>query len=174
MNARNGLLALTLFILALAGVASAQTRTFTLANGDSLTPASPVQDASGVTTYYGGFVNGQVTGPTVGTFTLAVTFTGSQVVEATAGIFSGSVVAPGSSFAISQISGRKSVTTSGTIDSGTVTYRLVGGRAEIISVVSDNLVVWEGKNRRRTVVATGSLNYGVPVEGEGDLSLFYQ
>jgi hypothetical protein len=75
---------------------------------------------------------------------------------------------------VNQGSGRKTVSTSGSIDSGTVTYRLTQeGLADIISVSSNSLTVWEGKNKRRTAVGTGTLDYGTSVEGSGTLTLSF-
>jgi hypothetical protein len=161
--------------LSLSSPAAAQTtRTFTLSNGDTIAPASPGTDLSGVTTYYSGLVTGQVQGTTPGTFTLSVAFQpDTSVVNSTPGVYTGKIIAPYSSFSITQASGRKSVSTSGTIESGTVTYRLVEyGRAEIISVVSNNLLVWEGKNKSRRIVGYGSVDYGTVTEGAGTLTLF--
>ena len=172
------LLAAALFtaavLLSLSSPAAAQsTRTFTLSQGATLSPASPGFDPSGATTYFSGLVAGQVAGSTPGTFTLSVAFRNTGVVDAAAGLYSGEIVSPYSSFAVTQGSGRKSVTTSGTIDAGTVTYRLTAdGRAEIISVVSGNLTVWSGKNKRRTAVGNGTLNYGTAAQGSGTIVLY--
>jgi hypothetical protein len=171
MKIRNGLLALLLFVLGAAGAASGQTRTLSLSNGDSLTPASPFVDASGGTTYFGGFINGQVASSSPATFTFSITFTATGVIDEAAGIYGGTIVAPNSSFAVTESSSRKSITTSGSIDAGTVTYRLIDGRAEIISVVSSNLTISEGKNRRRTTVGSGTLEYGTVEEGSGTMTL---
>lgn len=149
------------------------TRTFSLSQGATMTPASPGFNPSGGTTYFGGLVAGQVEGTTPGTFTLSVTFRNTGVVDPVAGIYSGEILSPYSSFVVTQGSGRKSVSTSGTIDAGSVTYRITAeGRAEIISVVSGNLTVWEGKNKRRTAVGYGTLDYGKAVVGSGTLVLF--
>jgi hypothetical protein len=172
MKIRNGLLALLLFVLGAAGAASGQTRTLSLFNGDSLTPASPFVDASGGTTYFGGFINGQVASSSPSTFTFSITFKDTGVIDAAAGIYGGTIVAPNSSFTVTESSGRKSITTSGSIDAGTVTYRLIDGRAEIISV-SGSLTIWEGKNRRRTAVGTGTLEYGTSEEGSGTITLTF-
>lgn len=172
------LLAAALFtaalLLSLSSPAAAQsTRTFTLGPGSTLAPASPGYDPSGATTYFGGLVVGQVAGATPGTFTLSVAFRNTGVVDQAAGIYAGDIVSPYSSFAVTQGSGRKSVTTSGTIDAGTVTYRLTAdGRAEIISVASGNLTVWSGKNKRRTAVGYGTLDYGTSSQGAGTIVLY--
>jgi len=172
------LLAAALFaaavLFSLSSPAAAQTaRTFSLSQGATLMPASPGFDPSGGTTYFGGLVAGQVAGTTPGTFTLSVTFRSTGVVDAAAGIYGGEIVSPYSSFVVTQGSGRKSVQTSGTIDAGTVTYRLTSdGRAEILSVGSGNLTVWEGKNKRRTAVGYGTLNYGTSVKGSGTIVLY--
>jgi hypothetical protein len=121
----------------------------------------------------GGLVAGPLEGTTPGTYTLSVTFRSTGVVDPVAGVYSGVILSPYSSFVVTQSSGRKSVSTSGTIDSGTVSYRVTPeGLAEIISVVSDNLTVWEGKNKRRTVVGHGTLNYGTTAGVSGTIVLF--
>ena len=167
-----GFFALSLFLLALTISAQAQTQTYSLVNGDSLMPASPVVDLTGAKTYFGGFINGQVIANTTTTFTLSVAFKEIGPVEGQPGVYSGSVVAPNSSFAVTQSVGRKSVTTSGSIDSGTVTYSLTPeGRAEIISIESDSLSIWEGKNKTRRQVGNGTLDYGTVADGSGTLVL---
>ena len=158
--------------LSLSSQAAAQTtRTYTLSNGDTVSPASPGIDLSGATTYYSGLVVGQVQGATAGTFTLSVAFRPDpNAVNTVPGVYTGQIVAPYSSFSVTQASGRKSVSTSGTIESGTVTYSIMpDGRAEIISVVSNSLLVWEGKNKSRRIVGSGTLNYA---DGSGTLTLF--
>jgi hypothetical protein len=167
------LFAVAVSILLSSPVAAQNTRTFSLVQGSTITPASPGFDASGVPTYFGGLVAGQVSGPTPSTFTLSVAFRSTGVIDQVAGIYGGEILSPYSSFAVTQMSGRKSVSTSGTIDGGRVTYRLTDGRAEIISVVSNNLTVWEGKNKRRTAVGTGTLNYGPAGDGSGTMTLIY-
>ena len=155
--------------------AAQSTRTFSLTRGDTAIPAAPsFVDPSGATTYQGGLVTGQAEGTTPGTFTLSITFRSTGVIDPAVGIYGGEIVSPFSSFAVTQGSGRKSVSTSGTIDAGTVTYRLTEyGTADIISVTSNNLTVWEGKNKSRTAVGNGTLNYGTAVEGSGTLALFF-
>lgn len=148
-------------------------RTFTLSRGDMLTPPSPSIDPSGATTYFGGLVVGQVEGATPGTFTLSTTFRSTGVIDPVAGIYGGVIVSPYSSFVVTQASGRKSVSTSGTIDAGTVTYRLTPeGFVDIISVTG-NLTVWEGKNKRRTAVGQGTLDFGTTAEGSGAITLYF-
>jgi hypothetical protein len=156
--------------------AAAQTaRTFSLSHGDTLSPASQGYDPSGATTYFGGLVAGMVNSTPGNTFTLSLTFRSTGVIDPVAGIYGGEIVSPysNSSFAITQSSGRKSVSTSGTIDAGTVTYRLTPeGRADIISVTSNNLTIWEGKNKSRRAVGYGTLNYGTVTEGSGTIVLY--
>jgi hypothetical protein len=148
-------------------------RTFSLTRGDTMMPASPgLVDPSGATTYSGGLVAGQVEGTAPGTFTLSITFRSTGEIDPVTGAYIGQIVSPFSSFVVTQGSGRKSVSTSGTIDAGTVTYRLTTyGMADIISV-SGNLTVWEGKNKRRTAVGNGTLDYGTSVEGVGTMTLY--
>jgi hypothetical protein len=154
-------------------VAAQSTRTFTLSRGDMLTPPSPSVDPSGATTYFGGLVIGQVEGATPGTFTLSTTFRSTGVIDPVAGIYGGVIVSPYSSFAVTQASGRKSVSTSGTIDSGTLIYRLTPeGFVDIIGVTG-NLTVWEGKNKRRTAVGSGTLDFGTAAEGSGVITLYF-
>jgi hypothetical protein len=161
--------------LLLGSPAAAQTtRTLSLSQGDTFTPASRFVDPAGVTTYYGGFVIGQVAGTSPATFTFSLAFQETGLIDSTNGIYSGSIISPNSSFSVSEVSGRKSVSTSGSIDSGTVTYRLTAdGRADIISVVSSNLTVWEGRNKRRTAVGHGTLDYGTINEGAGTMVLYF-
>ena len=169
---RQGLFALTLFVLALTVNAQAQTQTYSLVNGDQMTPASVFVDLTGTRTYIGGFVNGQVIASTTTVFTLSVAFTEIGLVEGSPGVYSGAILAPNSSFAITQSVGRKSVSTSGMIDAGTVIYSLTPeGRAEIISIESDNLTIWEGKNKSRQQVGTGTLDYGTVAAGAGTMQL---
>jgi hypothetical protein len=131
-------------------------------------------DSSGSTTYQGAQVIGQVAGATPTTFTFSLAFRDTGVIDPAAGIYGGVILPPTSSFSVSELSGRKSVTTSGTIDSGAVTYRLTpDGRAEIVTVVSSALTVWEGRNKSRTAVGRGTLNYGTAVEGAGTLVLYF-
>jgi hypothetical protein len=162
-------------VLTFSVAAMAQTtRTFSLSAGDTITPASPGYDPAGGTTYYGGLVAGQAAGSSAGIFTLSLTFRSTGVVDAAAGIYGGLIVSPYSSFVVNQGSGRKTVSTSGSIDSGTVTYRLTPeGGADIISVSSNNLTVWEGKNKNRRAVGTGTLDYGTSSEGSGTLTLSF-
>ena len=162
-------------LLSLSSATMAQTtRIFSLSAGDTLMPASPGLDQGGMPTYSGGLVGGQATSTSTGPFTLSLTFQSTGVFDSAAGIYGGSIVAPYSSFVVTQSSGRKSVSTSGTIESGTVTYRLTPeGFAEILSVASNELIVWEGKNRRRTAVGTGTLDYGTSIEGSGTLTLSF-
>lgn len=157
----------------LSSLAMAQnTRTFSLVRGDTLTPAYPTVDQSGATRYSGVLVAGQVDGTNPGTFTFSLTFQDTGIVDPVAGVRSGVIVSPFSSFVVTQGTGRKSVSTSGTIDAGTVTYRVTpDGFAEVISVTSNNLTVWEGKNKRRTAIGFGTLDYGTTVEGSGNLVL---
>ena len=113
--------------------------------------------------------------PGVATFSLAFRDAGLAD-PLVPGVYSGTILAPNSSFSVTETvtSGRKSqsVSTSGTIDAGTVTYSLTAdGRAEIISIVSGNLTVWEGKSRKRTAVGSGSLDYGTSAPGAGTLTL---
>ena len=161
--------------LSLGGTAAAQSiRTYSLVNGDTLTPASPSFDPSGAPAYSGGLVAGQLGGATGGVFTLSITFRGAVAIDPDAGIYGGEIVSPFSSFVVNEGSGRKSVSTSGTIDSGTVTYRLTpDGRAEILSVVSGGLTVWKGKNKSRTAVGQGTLRYGADAEGTGTIVLTF-
>jgi hypothetical protein len=161
--------------LSLVSPAAAQgTRTYSLKNGDTITPASHGYDPGGAPAYIGGQVAGQLDGATSGTFSLWVSFRNTGIVDAAAGVYSGEIVPQYSSFAVTEGSGRKSVTTSGTIDAGTVTYRLLAdGRAEVISVVSGNLTVWQGKNKRRTAVGYGTLDYGTSAEGSGAMALYF-
>ena len=173
---KKGFSALSLIVLlTLSGSAYAQTtRTLSLSRGDTLTPASPVVDSTGATTYFGGFVIGRVAGNTPGTFTFSLAFRDTGLIDPVAGIYSGLIISPNSSFAVTEVSGRKSVSTSGTIDGGAVTYRLTpDGRAEIISVVSNSLTVWEGKNSRRRAVGYGTLEYGTAADGVGTMVLYY-
>ena len=154
--------------------AAQNTRTFSLSQGATIAPASPGFDPSGATTYFGGLVAGQVAGTAPSMFTLSVAFRSTGVIDQAAGVYGGEILSPYSSFAVTEASGRKSVSTSGTIDGGTVTYRLTAdGRAEIISVVSGNLTVWEGKNKRRTAVGYGTLDYGTSAEGAGTIVLYF-
>jgi hypothetical protein len=157
----------------LSSLAVAQnTRTFSLVRGDTLNPAYPSVDPSGTTTYSGVLVAGQVDGTNPGTFTFSLSFRSTGIVDPVAGVHSGVIVSPFSSFVVTQGTGRKSVSTSGTIDAGTVTYRVTPeGFAEIISVTSNNLTVWEGKNKRRTAVGYGTLDYGSTTEGSGTMVL---
>jgi hypothetical protein len=173
------LLAAALFmaavIISLSSPAAAQTaHTYSLGPGDTITPASPGFDPSGATVYYSGLVAGQVAATAGHTFTLSVAFRSTGVIDPVAGIYGGEILSPYSSFVVTQSSGRKSVSTSGTIDAGSVTYRLTAdGRADIISVTSNNLTIWEGKNKRRTVVGYGTLNYGTITEGSGTMTLYF-
>ncbi len=172
---KKGLPALTLLLLlTLAGSASAQTtRTYTLVQGTTHVAASPFVGLDGSTTYHGALVIGQAASATPTTFTFSLAFRDTGVIDPVAGIYGGVILPPTSSFSVSELSGRKSVTTSGTIDSGTVTYRLTpDGRAEVVSVVSSALTVWEGKNKSRKAVAHGTVNYGTAAEGAGTLVLY--
>jgi hypothetical protein len=173
MKIRNGFLTLLLLVVAVAGVAHGQsTRTLSLVKGDTLTPASSFVDASGTRTYFSGLVIGSVDSSSPSTFALSLAFSDAGVVNADLGIYGGTIVSPNSSFTVTQASGRKSVTTSGSIGDGTVTFRLTPeGRADIISVVSNNLTIFEGKNKRRTAVGSGSIDYGSVTEGEGTMVL---
>ncbi|HKO60898.1 MAG TPA: hypothetical protein VJV03_07045 [Pyrinomonadaceae bacterium] len=162
-------------VFTLTSSAMAQTtRTFSLSAGDTMTPASPGFDPAGGTMYYGGLVAGQATGTAGGIFTLSLTFRSIGVVDAANGIYGGLIVSPYSSFVVNQPSGRKTVSTSGSINTGTVTYRLTPeGRADIISVSSTSLTVWEGKNKSRRAVGTGTLDYGTTMIGSGKLTLTF-
>jgi hypothetical protein len=174
-STKKGLAALTLLLLlALAGSASAQTtRTYSLVQGGTHIAASPF-DLNGSREYHGALVMGQVAGATPTTFTFSLAFRETGVVDPAAGIYGGVILPPTSSFSVSELSGRKSVTTSGTIDSGAVTYRLTpDGRAEIVSLVSSDLTVWEGRNKSRTAVGHGTVNYGTSAEGAGTLVLYF-
>ena len=164
--------ALTLLVLAVSASVQGQTQTYSLVNGDSLAPASSFIDSNGVKTYFGGFVIGQVSAAAPTTFSFSVAFTEVGPVEDSPGVYSGSIVAPNSSFAVTQSTGRKSVSTSGSIDRGTVFYTLTPeGRAEVVGIQSDSLTVWEGKNKNRRAVGDGTLEYGTVVEGSGTLVL---
>lgn len=166
------LFAAAVFISFSSPAAAQTTRTYTLGPGDTINPASQSYDPSGATAYSGGLVAGQLNGTPGNTFSFSLTFRSTGVIDPAAGVYGGEIVSPFSSFVITQASGRKSVSTSGTIDSGTVTYRLTPeGRADIISVTSSNLTVWEGKNKSRRIVGNGTLNYGTPTEGSGTMTL---
>lgn len=172
---KKGFSALLLFmLLTLAGSASAQsTRTLALNNGDTLTPAMPVTSLTGETTYYSGFVTGSVTNTTTPTtFSLLLSFKDAVLINPTAGIYSGTIISPSSSFTVTEAARRKSISTSGSIDSGFVTFQLLpDGRAEIISVKSNSLSIWEGKNSKRRMVGNGTLEYGTVTEGAGTMWL---
>ena len=173
-STKKGLAALSLLLLlTLAGSASAQTtRTYSLVQGGTHIAASPFVDLSGSTTYHGALVIGQMSSAAPTTFTFSLAFRETGLIDPAAGIYGGVILPPTSSFSVSQLSGRKSVTTSGTIDSGAVTYRLTpDGRAEIVSVVSSALTIWEGRNKSRKAVAHGTVNYGTAAEGAGTLVL---
>jgi hypothetical protein len=162
------------FFLLSSPAAAQSTRTFTLGAGGNMAPAAPGFDLSGATTYFGGLVAGQVVGTTPGTFTLSVAFRNTGVIDPVAGVYRGEVVSPYSSFAVTQASGRKSVSTSGTINAGVVTYRLMAnGLAEIVSVTSNNLTVWEGKNKSRRAVGNGTVNYSTSAGGSGTMTLYF-
>ena len=177
LSTKKGLPALTLLLLllALAGSASAQTtRTYSLVQGGTLVAASPLVGLDGSTTYHGALVIGQVAGTTPTTFTFSLAFRATGLVDPVAGIYGGVILPPTSSFSVSVLSGRKSVTTSGTVDSGAVTYRLTtDGRAEVVSVVSGALTVWEGRNKSRKAVGYGTVDYGTTAEGAGTLVLYF-
>lgn len=162
-------------LFSLSSLAAAQTtRTYSLTRGDTMNPVPASVDPSGATTYYGVLVAGQTEGAAAGVFTLSLTFRNTGVVDPTAGVYSGAIVSPFSSFVVNQNSGRKSVSTSGTIDAGSVTYRITAdGFAEIISVVSGNLTIWEGKNKNRKAIGYGTLDYGTSVEGSGAMVLIF-
>jgi hypothetical protein len=165
---------LLFMLLMLAGSASAQsTRTLALSQGDTQTPAMPVTHLNGEITYNSGFVMGRVTANNPTTFSLLLSFKGGDLIDPTAGIYGGTIISPSSSFAVTEAVGRKSISTSGSIDSGFVTYRLLpDGRAEIISVVSNNLTIWEGRNSKRIAVGYGTLDYGTgSTEGTGTMVL---
>lgn len=169
---KKGFSALLLFmLLMLVGSASAQPAgMLTLSNGDTQTPAMPVTSLTGETTYYSGFVMGSVnsTNPTTFSFLLSFRDNGSEPIN---GIHSGTIISPSSSFAVTEAARRKSISTSGSIDSGTVTYRLTpDGRADIISV-SGALTIWEGKNSKRRAVGNGTIEYGIVTEGAGTMWL---
>jgi hypothetical protein len=173
---KKGLPALALLLLlTLAGSASAQaTRTYSLVQGSTHILASPFVDLSGSTTYHGALVMGQAAGATPTTFTFSLAFRETGLIDPAAGIYGGVILPPTSSFSLSELSGRKSVTTSGTIDSGAVTYRLTpDGRADIVSLVSSGLTVWEGKNKSRRAVGHGTVNYGTSAAGAGTLVLYF-
>jgi hypothetical protein len=171
---KKGFSALLLFmVLMLAGSASAQSvRTLTLSQGDTQNPAMPAVSPTGEITYYSGFVTGRVTATNVTTFNFLLTFKGRTLIDPAAGIYSGTIVSPSSSFSVTEAVGRKSISTSGSIDSGAVTYRLLpDGRADILSVTSDSLTIWEGRNSKRKMVGNGILRYGTVTEGEGTMVL---
>jgi len=165
-----------LMILATAGGASAQTvRNLSLVNGDTIAPARPVTDAAGTTTYYSAFVNGGVAGTTPGVFTLSLAFRDTGLLDPLGGVYGGTILAPNSSFSVTETSGRKSQTTSGTIDAGFVTYRLnPDGSADVISVTSGSMTIWQGKNKSRRVAGNGTLDYGTAAPGAGTLTLYFQ
>ena len=172
---KKGFSALLLFmLLMLVGSASAQPAgtPLTLSNGDTQTPAMPVTSLTGETTYYSGFVIGTVNSTNPTTFSFLLSFKDAVLTDSTAGIYSGTIISPSSSFAVTEAVGRKkSITTSGSIDSGTVTYRLTpDGRADIISV-SGALTIWEGKNSKRRAVGNGTVEYGTDAEGAGTMWL---
>jgi hypothetical protein len=173
---KQGLSALSLLVLlALAGSASAQTaRTYSLVQGSTHVAASPFVGSDGSTTFHGALVIGQVASAAPATFTFSLAFRDAGLVDPAAGIYGGVILPPTSSFSVSETSGRKSVTTSGTIDSGTVTYRLTpDGRAEIVSLVSSALTVWEGRNKSRRAVGHGTVDYGTAAEGAGTMVLYF-
>lgn len=173
---KQGLSALSLLVLlTLAGSASAQTaRTYSLVQGDTHVEASPFVGVDGSTTFHGALVIGQVASAAPTTFTFSLAFRDTGLIDPAAGIYGGAILPPTSSFSVSETSGRKSISTSGTFDSGTVTYRLTpDGRAEIVSVVSSALTVWEGRNKSRTAVGRGTVNYGTAAEGAGTLVLYF-
>ena len=164
-----------LLLLTLAGSASAQTtRTYSLVQGGTHVAASPFVNLDGSTTYHGAFVIGQVSGAVPATFTFSLAFRETGVIDPVAGLYGGVVLPPTCSFSVSEVSGRKSVSTSGTIDSGTVTYRLTpDGRAEVVSILSSALTVWEGRNKSRRAVGHGTVNYGTAAEGAGTMVLYF-
>jgi hypothetical protein len=175
---KKAIFALSLLMLFALAASAQTTRTLTLSQGDNITPASRVTDATGATTYFGSFVNARVAGPLPGVATFSLAFSDAGLIDPLGGVYSGTILAPNSSFAVTETvtSGRKSqsVSTSGTIDAGMVTYRLTAdGRAEIISIVSGNLTIWEGKSRRRTAVGFGSLDYGTATPDAGTLTLVF-
>jgi hypothetical protein len=165
--------ALLLFVLlAIANSASAQsTRNLLLSQGDTQTPAMPAVGLDGEITYYSGFVMGRVNSTNPTTFSFLLTFKSTGLIDPAAGIYGGSIISPSSSFAVTEAVGRKSVSTTGTIDSGYVTYQLLpDGRADIITVTG-NLTIWEGKNSKRKAVGNGTIQYGTETEGAGTMVL---
>lgn len=171
---KKGFSALLLFtLLMLSGSVSAQsTRTLALTQGDTQNPAMPVTTLNGEVTYYNGYVTGRVNASNPTTFSFLLSFKSTGLIDPTAGIYGGTITAPSSSFAVTEAVGRKSISTSGSIDSGSVTYRLLpDGRADIISVTSNSLTIWEGKNSKRRMVGNGTLEYGTVTEGAGTMVL---
>lgn len=169
---KKGFTLLLFMLLTLAGSASAQTtRTLSLSQGYTQTPAMPVASPTGTTTYYGGFVMGRVSSTNPATFSFLLTFSDAGLIDPANGIYSGVIISPNSSFAVTEAVGRKSTSTSGSIDSGSVVYRLTpDGRAEILSV-SSSLTIWEGKNSKRKAVGNGTIQYGLSTEGAGTIML---
>src|SRR5687767_10389887 len=86
--------AVAVSVLISSPVAAQNTRTFSLVQGSTITPASPGFDASGVPTYFGGLVAGQVVGTNPSMFTLSVSFRSTGVIDPVAGIYGGEILTP--------------------------------------------------------------------------------
>jgi hypothetical protein len=96
---------LLFMLLMLAGSASAQsTRTLSLSQGDTQTPAMPVVSLTGETTYYSGYVMGRVTATNPTTFSFLLSFKGTGLIDPAAGIYGGTIISPSSSFAVTEVS----------------------------------------------------------------------
>ena len=131
----------------------------------------PVTNAlTGAVTYYNGYVTGTASGDINGSFVLSVAFTGGQPVDAAAGIYSGTVLYPNSSFSLTS---GKNNSMSGTINSGLVTYQVnPDGTARILSLSGAALTVQGGKGAYNKATGTGTAEYGTVTAGAGTITLY--
>jgi hypothetical protein len=92
-------------------------------------------------------------------FTFSLAFRETALIDPVAGIYGGAVFPPTGSFSVSELSGRKSVKTSGKIDSGAVSalVRLAGERDGLFEshrtpFPESRLVLLFAQNRPRSTI----------------------
>lgn len=146
--------------------------------GSAGTSAVPFYNPlTGVTSYFGAVFVGSATGGIPGSFTLVVAFDPLTPPDGENGIGTGSIITPFSIFAISNKNGKPS-SISGTIDSGTVEYKLnADGTATVINIMDAQVTIKGGKGiYRRVTSGCGTLDGGLDTSTglfSGTLSLTF-
>ena len=177
---RHSIVALALILLsgvywsAQAQTCSGTTYTDKLQGSETATATPYFNPMTGGISYYGATFIGTATGSIPGSFSVAVSFeplgtdpyTGNSI---------GTIMTPFSNFGLTSKQGKQSSSLSGTIDAGTVEYRLnANGTATVTKITAAQLRITNGKgNYRRITRGCGTLDGVLDTGFSGTLSLTF-